>query len=72
MLDVVRRNRAAGIPTDVLHLDPQWFHDDWRCEFEFAPDRFPDAARDPASALGAPHPAWLRAASTPWWRRRRR
>jgi alpha-D-xyloside xylohydrolase len=43
-LDVVRRNRAAGIPTDVLHLDTHWFREDWYCDLEFASDRFPDPA----------------------------
>jgi len=43
-LDVARRNRAAGIPTDVLHLDTHWFREDWYCDLEFARDRFPDPA----------------------------
>jgi alpha-D-xyloside xylohydrolase len=43
-LDVVRRNRAAGIPTDVLHLDTHWFREDWYCDLEFSRDRFPDPA----------------------------
>jgi alpha-D-xyloside xylohydrolase len=43
-LDVVRRNRAAEIPTDVLHLDTHWFREDWYCDLEFARDRFPDPA----------------------------
>jgi alpha-D-xyloside xylohydrolase len=42
--DVVRRNREAGIPTDVVHLDTHWFREDWHCDLEFAPDRFPDPA----------------------------
>ncbi|MBW2237434.1 MAG: hypothetical protein JRG85_18855, partial [Deltaproteobacteria bacterium] len=43
-LDVVRRNREAQIPCDVLHLDTDWFRKDWQCDLEFAPDRFPDPA----------------------------
>jgi alpha-glucosidase (family GH31 glycosyl hydrolase) len=27
---------------DVVHLDTNWFAVDWRCDVEFAPDRFPD------------------------------
>jgi alpha-D-xyloside xylohydrolase len=27
---------------DVVHLDTNWFAVDWRCDLEFAPDRFPD------------------------------
>jgi len=43
-LDVVRANREAGIPTDVLHLDTHWFRENWRCDLEFDPERFPDPA----------------------------
>jgi alpha-D-xyloside xylohydrolase len=43
-LDVVRRMRAAEVPMDVLHLDTYWFHEDWRCDLEFDPDRFSDPA----------------------------
>jgi alpha-D-xyloside xylohydrolase len=43
-LEVVHKNREHGIPTDVLHLDTHWFREDWRCDLEFDPDRFPDPA----------------------------
>ncbi len=43
-LEVVGRNRESKIPTDVLHLDTHWFREDWRCDLEFDPDRFPDPA----------------------------
>ncbi len=42
--EVVRRNRESGIPMDVLHLDTDWFRENWRCDLEFDPDRFPDPA----------------------------
>jgi len=42
--EVVRRNREHGIPTDVLHLDTHWFREDWRCDLEFDPERFPNPA----------------------------
>jgi alpha-D-xyloside xylohydrolase len=41
-LEVVRKNREHAIPTDVLHLDTHWFREDWRCDLEFDPERFPD------------------------------
>jgi alpha-D-xyloside xylohydrolase len=41
-LEVVRGMRAADVPMDVLHLDTHWFAEDWRCDLEFAADRFPD------------------------------
>jgi alpha-D-xyloside xylohydrolase len=42
--EVVARNRAARVPTDVLHLDTNWFRRDWYCDLEFDPARFPDPA----------------------------
>jgi alpha-D-xyloside xylohydrolase len=42
VLGVVREMRDAGFPMDVIHLDTNWFAVDWRCDLEFAPDRFPD------------------------------
>jgi alpha-D-xyloside xylohydrolase len=44
VLGVVAEMRAAGFPMDVVHLDTIWFAVDWRCDLEFAPDRFPDPA----------------------------
>ena len=41
---VVSRNREAGVPMDVLHLDTHWFRRDWCCDLEFDPARFPDPA----------------------------
>jgi len=44
VLDVVRRQRAAGVPMDVVHVDTNWFRRDWCCDLEFDPERFPDPA----------------------------
>lgn len=44
VLDVVKRQRAAGVPVDVVHVDTHWFREDWRCDLEFDPERFPDPA----------------------------
>lgn len=44
VLDVARRQRAAGVPVDVVHVDTHWFREDWRCDLEFDPVRFPDPA----------------------------
>ncbi len=59
-LAVVRGNREHGIPTDVLHLDTHWFREDWRCDLEFDPDRFPDPAGflKQMSDLGAKVSLW--------------
>lgn len=42
-LDVAANLRKYRIPSDVIHLDTGWFATDWECDYEFAPDRFPDA-----------------------------
>ena len=40
--DVADRMREGGFPCDVIHLDTGWFKTDWRCEWEFSRERFPD------------------------------
>ena len=59
-LEVVRKNREHAIPTDVLHLDTHWFRDDWRCDLEFDPERFPDpsAFMKEMAELGAKVSLW--------------
>ncbi len=41
-LGVAQGMRKGGFPCDVIHLDTGWFKTDWRCEWEFSPERFPD------------------------------
>jgi len=41
-LEVAAGMRKGGFPCDVIHLDTGWFRTDWRCEWEFSPERFPD------------------------------
>ncbi len=41
-LDVARKLREAEIPCDVIHLDTNWFKEDWYCNLEFSEERFPD------------------------------
>ena len=43
-LEIARKMRENNIPCDVIHLDTYWFKEDWYCDLEFAPDRFPDPA----------------------------
>lgn len=38
---VGRRLREGQFPCDVLHLDVGWFEEDWVCDWEFSPSRFP-------------------------------
>lgn len=39
---VAERLRREEYPADVLHLDPAWFPEFWKCDFRFSPERFPD------------------------------
>ncbi len=42
--EVVERLRTEGYPVDVIHLDTGWFRKDWKCEWAFSEERFPDPA----------------------------
>ncbi|NRF92878.1 alpha-xylosidase [Paenibacillus frigoriresistens] len=42
VLDVAQKLRENRIPCDVIHLDTGWFDVEWRCNYEFSPQRFPD------------------------------
>ena len=42
--EVARRLRQEGFPSDVLHLDVGWFKEDWRCDWQFSPEKYPDPA----------------------------
>ena len=39
---VVRKMREGHFPLDVIHLDTGWFATDWKCEWTFSSERFPD------------------------------
>ncbi len=41
-LEVADGMRRGGFPCDVIHLDTGWFKTDWKCEWEFSKERFPD------------------------------
>jgi len=40
--EVASRLRQNCIPCDVIHLDTGWFETDWRCDYEFSRNRFPN------------------------------
>lgn len=42
--NVAEKLRRNKIPSDVIHFDTGWFETDWRCDYAFAPSRFPDPA----------------------------
>jgi len=39
---VARKLREGRFPCDVIHLDTGWFRTEWKCEWEFSPETFPD------------------------------
>lgn len=42
---VTAQLRKNKIPTDVVHFDTGWFGVDWRADYKFPSDRFPDAPK---------------------------
>lgn len=41
---IANRLRQEKYPMDMLHLDTGWFAQDWKCEWKFLKERFPDPA----------------------------
>ena len=39
---VAKKFRDEDIPCDVIHVDTDWFEENWVCDWKFAKDRFPD------------------------------
>ena len=39
---IVNRLRKEDFPCDVIHIDTGWFKTDWKCEWEFSTERFPN------------------------------
>lgn len=39
---VVSKMREHKFPCDVIHIDTGWFKTDWKCEWEFNKETFPD------------------------------
>ncbi|HKL86260.1 MAG TPA: alpha-xylosidase [Treponemataceae bacterium] len=39
---VVKKMREGKFPCDVIHIDTGWFKTDWKCEWEFDLENFPD------------------------------
>ena len=42
VLSVAKKLRDMKFPSDVIHLDTGWFDKDWRCDWTFNKDRFPE------------------------------
>ncbi|MCC5950020.1 MAG: hypothetical protein JJT89_16320 [Nitriliruptoraceae bacterium] len=41
---VASQLREHRIPTDVIHIDTNWFPVEWECDLEFSEERFPDVS----------------------------
>ncbi len=45
VMAVARKLRDMRFPADVIHIDTGWFDEDWRCDWKFNSERFPDPKR---------------------------
>lgn len=45
IMEIAEKLRAFDIPCDVIHIDTGWFNDDWKCDFQFSSERFPDVKK---------------------------
>lgn len=41
---VAQELRQHQIPCDVIHIDTNWYKNDWECDLEFCDEKFPDPA----------------------------
>lgn len=41
---VAKQLREQEIPCDVIHIDTDWYENDWECDLEFGASKFPDPA----------------------------
>ncbi len=41
---VAQQLREQEIPCDVIHIDTDWYENDWECDLEFGASKFPDPA----------------------------
>jgi len=45
VMEVAKKLRDMRFPSDVIHIDTGWFEQDWRCDWRFDKQRFPDPER---------------------------
>jgi alpha-D-xyloside xylohydrolase len=41
---IAQELREHRIPCDVIHIDTNWFAEDWQCDLRFGAEKFPDPA----------------------------
>jgi len=44
VIGVAQKLREMEFPSDVIHIDVGWFTEDWRCDWRFDRNKFPDPA----------------------------
>ena len=42
VMKVAKKLREMKFPTDIIHIDTFWFKEDWKCNWEFNEETFPD------------------------------
>ncbi|MHA1436247.1 MAG: TIM-barrel domain-containing protein [Promethearchaeota archaeon] len=42
VLEVAKRLRKEKFPFDVIHIDTNWFKEEWMCDWKFDNEKFPD------------------------------
>lgn len=42
VLEVSKRLREEKFPFDVIHVDTDWFKNDWQCDWKFSEEKFPN------------------------------
>lgn len=45
VMTVANKLRKYDIPCDVIHIDTGWFDEEWKCDFKFSKERFPDVKK---------------------------
>lgn len=43
--EVATKLRENRVPCDVIHIDTGWFDKEWRCDYQFSKERFPNAQK---------------------------
>lgn len=42
--EVARKLREGDFPCDIIHQDTGWFPEDWKCDWTFSKEKYPDPA----------------------------
>ncbi len=42
VLKVAKKLRELKFPCDIIHIDTGWFEKEWRCDWQFGKEKFPD------------------------------